>query len=979
MSYIALKPDSPELYVSREPADIEKLYGKSPLGLDLEWNADGLPRIIGLSDGKLHVSVPYAEGRIYFLRLLTKFPSTAFVGHNIVGADLAVLAKDGIHIQLNMVEDTIIRHWLVNPHLSKGTGKSALEEDEGEKRGRGFNNLGTMASIYTNLPHWKDCRLEGCTGPCPIHDEYGYNGLDSAAPVLALPALKRTMALRNIEHLYGMHRRLAWRLNQMREFGVHVDIPYIETLRREFDADKATLAQTFSFNPDSPQQVKLYFRDRFNLSLIDAKEQTVRDLVDTLGEDDAPDELIHLLDYKELGNGPDRWFKPQYRDKNGYVKGFMDVRGYVHPFIGFYTSSSRLMSSSPNFQNVAKRRVSRKICECGMLALAHRENALGHKFKGESIGKKIRRAIIAPEGYYIVRADFSNAEGRTVLYLSGYESPKVDMHEYMRQNIGLTEDESFSIALGGAREAAKSVTHACVTHDHEYLTPNGWKYISEYVAGEKIAQWDAGKITFVEPTAYHKYAFDGELNSIHGTALSAITTDEHKWPVLISGTDGGRTYEKWHRVESPVLSSGKIPVSGVLEGNEVEGYSDLLIKQAVAIQADGSYGARGGVRFHLVKPRKQKRLEELFGVQGTPCKDHPGAGRQYYIAKSKSRGNPFLDDKKQFTKRLLDLSQRQRELFLAEVLLWDGSQSGGKQNAKVYVNKNYESVRWVQTIAHLSGHEALARLWHGDEYGWTVRFNRRKYADVKSLEKTTTPYCGSVYCFTVPSGYFVIKHDNRISITGNSNYLEGLQLKSEYELRHNERLRKEIDNGARLVYWDWRFGGKVVTLTGVNLSRRAFGEATLENRAKANAVVSRYIDRAFPAIRDFQRKVTRQVEAEGVVRPPHGYTLLSYGASAEDQIKQAVATYGQQPTAHISKLAILSLWDDFDAGGGLRPILQVHDELLTYARADMNPTDAMAHLKKHMEIETKEMPGFIIPAEASYGKSWADQTKEGKG
>lgn len=678
--------------VSRDPADIQKLRGKSPLGLDLEWDSDGNPTLLGLSDGVTHISVPYAKGRAGFLQLLRDFPATVLVGHNLVGADIQVLRGEGIEIGLDQIEDTIIRHWLTNMHLSKSSGKAALEEDEGEKKGRGFNNLGTMASLYTDFPHWKTCRDGAkikpgkgvpapvrCVGPCPLHDEPWYNGIDSAAPVIALPKLKRTMKLRNIEHLYPLHRELGQYLAEMSQFGVRIDIPYVEELRRNHEADKAALASELPFNPDSPLQVKDYFWTKHEVRLEDSQEQTVRDMVEELGEE-APDELLNLLDYKELGNGPDRWFKPYYLDKKGYLKGFMDLQGFVHPHIGYYTSSARMMCSSPNFQNVAKRRTSRKICECGHKKEEHGEQGcrvvgcagkLGHSFKGESIGKKIRRAIIAPDGYYIVRADYSNAEGRTVLYHAGYESPKVDMHSWMRDNIGLKEDEPFSLALGGAREAAKSVTHA-------------------------------------------------------------------------------------------------------------------------------------------------------------------------------------------------------------------------------------------------------------------------------------------------------------------SNYLEGLQLKSEYDLRHNPRLRKEIDEGARLVYWNWKFKGKVVTLTGVNLSRRAFGEASLDNRAKANQVVARYIDNAFPKIREWQQRVTNQIEHEGVVRPPHGYTLISYGLSPEDQIKSAVATWGQQPTAHISKLAIIDLMRRMKGGQKMRPVLQVHDEILTYVPESVSPAESLPMLHASMEKETPEMPGFVIPAEGSWGPNWKDQTKEGK-
>jgi len=613
---------------SSEPSDIEKLYGQSPLGLDLEFSGE-TPTILGLSDGRLHISVPWTDGAPYLRELVSRYPAVKFVGHNMVGADLPLLEG----IALEQVEDTILWWYLTNMHLCKSSTKQTLDEEHGSgRKGAGYMNLWTMASVNTDFPCWKKHRGKHCSGPCDICQPFWYNALDAAAPVIALPKLQRKAQLMRVDSLYPMHRKLMYVLDQMRSYGVFVDVPYIEELNKTFLAERAELSEKLPFNPNSPKQVVQHFKA---LDLDDAQQETIDDLVDDLG-DSAPPELLDLQAYKELGNGTDRWFAPQYRDKHGHIKGYRDLAGFVHPRLNPFTSSGRLACSAPNFQNVGKRK-----------------------------GEAMRRAIIAPPGWYIVRADLSNAENRVVLHFGGYTvSRETDLHTWVAELAGLTPEMDFVKRVGGGkpRQAAKSIQHA-------------------------------------------------------------------------------------------------------------------------------------------------------------------------------------------------------------------------------------------------------------------------------------------------------------------GNILEGLQLKTAEQLR-SKRIRDEISKGAREVHPDWTFNGKIVSFTGSNLSRRVYGDATLEHRRAALEIQAKYFER-FPGIRTFQKRIAKECERTGVVRGPLGYTLLSFGEST-DRMKINQATWQQQPVSHITKLALLTLWDRWEQGGYLRPVLQVHDEILCYCRNDVAPETACGLLVEAMEQPVPEIPGLVIPAEPTHGKSWAE-------
>lgn len=679
--------------VSRDAGDILKLFGPQSttiqslakkalgvdrpiLGCDLEYSETVRyveePTVLGVSDGFLTVSVPFEEGITFFKELRQLHPNILFVGHAFTSADKFAFAQVGEIINLEDIEDTIIRFFLANAHLCKTGAK--LEDGDGEKRGQGYMNLWTFLSIYTDFYNYKSCWGAGCRGEfCPKHDVWGYNGADSSGPLFTLPQLLFQSKVRGVDKLYPLHRELAYVLGEMNRYGVQVDREYLFGdkgkgtlgLQGEFELNKRRIEESLPFNPKSNKEAVAYFKGK-GIELANWQEATIREEV----EENDDEELSLSLDYKELGNGTDRWFAPLGKDKSGDWTGYMDGNGKIHPRLGIFTSTGRMQCTSPNLQNVSKRRSDRHLCECGVRVEDH--SSLPHPFKGVSLGKLVRRAIIASPGHYLIKADYSNAENRVFLYLGGHHIPnEIDLHLQVATIANLTPEMEFSISLGGPREAAKSIQHA-------------------------------------------------------------------------------------------------------------------------------------------------------------------------------------------------------------------------------------------------------------------------------------------------------------------GNYAEGLQLKYPRELL-TARIRSEIDMGARLVFPDWKFNEKIVTFTGSNLARRAFGDASFPNRAKALAVASKYFG-GFPGARELQQRISKQAETQKAIITPHGYYLLSFGAD-EDRMKTGMAMWGSNPVSHFTKLALIELWRKFAKGRPLRPILQVHDEIICEVKDGVPPEEAGEWMRESMEIETPEIPGLILPIGnpskgegASWGRSWSQTT-----
>lgn len=68
----------------------------------------------------------------------------------------------------------------------------------------------------------------------------------------------------------------------------------------------------------------------------------------------------------------------------------------------------------------------------------------------------------------------------------------------------------------------------CVTEDHEVLTSDGWKVISQVSITDKIATLNGRCVEFHRPTKFYSYAVDEALFHVENDKISFFVTAEHK-------------------------------------------------------------------------------------------------------------------------------------------------------------------------------------------------------------------------------------------------------------------------------------------------------------------------------------------------------------------------------------------------------------------------------------------------------------------
>ena len=362
-------PASKQARVIESVAELDALGDNIVVDIETRGDIDG-PRAdlellcIGIWDGSDKPVMLVPADLCHDKHLCEVLASRSIICHN-SAFDVAVLnALLGTRLRPNA--DTMVLHYAMHP-ASKSHG------------------LKDLARYYLGVDDW-DHDLEQYTGKGKSKDYgkipkdilYRYCALDVYYTGLLLVALTEE-ATEESKRFYGQRMKDNNLLIEIEEGpGVFIDVPYFERLYDNMQADldnlrsktaQATGIQTF--NPGSHVQVKAYLAS----AGIEVKNTEAKELEKFKGDPfiDA------LLEYKKT------------LKMLGFVKSFLEKNtdGYLHPqFKIARTTTGRLASSNVNIQQIPRE-------------------------------GPIKKGIVAPTGYKIVTADYSQVELRVMAVLSG--------------------------------------------------------------------------------------------------------------------------------------------------------------------------------------------------------------------------------------------------------------------------------------------------------------------------------------------------------------------------------------------------------------------------------------------------------------------------------------------------------------------------------------------------------------------------------
>lgn len=401
----------------------------------------------------------------------------------------------------------------------------------------------------------------------------------------------------------------------------------------------------------------------------------------------------------------------------------------------------------------------------------HMANGLGNEMFAEMYTTAVKR--------------FVNGDATLFQFMKQLERPPVSIVEFMDspEFLGATDlniwpevrkalidiNSNWWKGIEGGAIQEGLMMGACVDADTEYLSPYGWKKISEYRDGDLVGQYNAdGTVTFTCPERYVRFEADEFLRVKPKGGVDMALTPGHR--VIYRHHQTGELKE----ISAEDLAAQHNALAKGFKGKFISTFTvperrgipltDEQIRVMVMVHADGSfYEDTEWCNLILKKPRKIARAEELLNAAGISYEkvDRPdGYSRIRFYAPERN---------KDFS-GWWHCTEAQLRVVVDEVLRWDGCEA----QRQFYTAKKKEA-DFIQYALSATGIRATmqSRSRGGNRATeYRVRACRSVSPSLASSDPTriTTEKMGDgyCYCFTLASGMWVARRGGCVFVTGNT-------------------------------------------------------------------------------------------------------------------------------------------------------------------------------------------------------------------
>lgn len=312
----------------------------------------------------------------------------------------------------------------------------------------------------------------------------------------------------------------------------------------------------------------------------------------------------------------------------------------------------------------------------------------------------------------------------------------------------------------------------CIDAQTEYLTPNGWKYISDFVDDDYVLQYNKNDDTasFIKPIYYIIKDCSYFYHFKNSKGLDQMLSEEHN--VLVWKGYKSKGYNTIGMKPIEILSLGNKLNKGYYGikssfniNNKGVNLTNNEIRINVMISADGTLRKNNIIELHFKKERKIKRAIDLLKKANVKFTQYNSSFNDTYISFYNS--NKFTKDLSKYWRGNLE----QLKIVAEECLYWDGHH--GYRSYYSSTNKNNADV--IQFAFSAINIRAGISIVKPKKDNWNdvyvVTPTKNNIINITNTINKVKSIDGKKYCFTVPTGYFVARRNGKIFITGNCGML----------------------------------------------------------------------------------------------------------------------------------------------------------------------------------------------------------------